>query len=138
MAIEDRPNDIDVQLLIVVNGNIPEPNHGLHAYRSLGIDQTFLFQEPECLAAFLRQTEAVNAYEMHGEIDGGFAGALKVQNDRILAQEVADKLRLMATIFLVEALHTALNDGAFVQYDIIGHRRCPVRGYHRELRAVPR
>ena len=38
MPIEDRPNDFDVQLLVVVNGNIPEPDHGLHARRSIGID----------------------------------------------------------------------------------------------------
>lgn len=138
MAIEDRPNDFDVQLLVVVNGNIPEPDHGLHARRSLGIDQALRFQQPECLAAFLRQTEAMNAYEMHGEIDGCLAGTLKVQDNRILAQEVADKFGFVATIFVVEALYAALNDGAFVQYDIIGHRHCPVRGYHRESRAVLR
>lgn len=138
MAIEDRPYDIDVQLLVVVNGNIPKPNHGLHACRSLSIDQTLRFQQPECLAAFLRQTEAMNAHEMHGEIDGCLAGTLKVQDDRILAQEVAGKLALVAAIFLIEALYAALNDGAFVQYDIIGHRHCPVRGYHRESRAVLR
>ena len=81
MMVEDRSNNVDARLLVIVNGNVAETNHGLHACRCLGIDHAFLFQQAEGLAAFLRQTEAMNAHQVHGEIDGRLACTLKIQDD---------------------------------------------------------
>src|SRR4030065_2241793 len=67
MLVEDRSNHVDTQLLVIVNGNVAETDHGLHAFRCLDVNQALLLQQAEGLATFLRQTEAIITTPEHAQ-----------------------------------------------------------------------
>jgi hypothetical protein len=61
------------------------------------------------------------ADDIHGEIDRGFAGTLKIQDDRILLGLIGNEVLLVPGQFLVNALPTSLDVGGFIENDVVSH-----------------
>lgn len=123
---------------VAVDGDVAEADHGAHGAGEVGGEETGLLEQVEGLAAFLGEAEAVLAREVHGQVDAGLAGALEVQDDRVLAGGVLQEVPVVAGVDLADAGEAALDDRRLVQDDVIGHGCGPPPGCARGSRGAPR
>ena len=68
--------------------DVAEPDHGLHACAQGFGEATRAFQLAKRVAAVCR-TETRDMHEVRREVDGGLAGPLHVQHQRLLDPQVA-------------------------------------------------
>jgi hypothetical protein len=83
-------------------------------------------QEGEGIPAVLREAEPPTADDIHGQVDGGFTGPLKVQDDGVLLGLIRSQILLVSGILFNDALKASLDGGGFVENDVVNHRPVPV------------
>lgn len=121
MVGDDALDDVEVELAVVVNRHIVEPDHADHAIRERLVEQVSVAQHLEGLARLLRDSQAAYPDHVHREIDRGLAGTLQVEDDRVLAGDVVAQPARVTRVLLADPCDAALDHGSLVQDDVIDH-----------------
>lgn len=108
--MEDRSYDVEVQSLIVVNGDVAEADHALEPVGQLSIERAGSDQELERVAALLWNAQPPYAHRMHREIDGRFARVLDVEDDRILPGQIVGEIGIEPAVDLAGPTNAPLDD----------------------------
>lgn len=72
-------------------------------------------QQLKRVACALRDAEFVGSYQVMGDAERGFTGALDVQDGSVLMREVGGKVGASCSVFFACASHAAFNGGGFVE-----------------------
>ena len=89
---DDGMDHIEIQTGVFMHGHVTEADHPLHVGHQLGRQNPGSLQEGKGVTAVLRNTETPPADDVHGEVDRGFTGALKIADDRILFGLIYDEI----------------------------------------------
>ena len=119
---DDGLDHVQVQAGIFMHSDVAEADHALHASCEVGRKNSRRLQESECIAAVLRDAELAPADDIHGQIDGRFAGALKIEDNRVLFGLIRGQVLLLPGMLLLNTLKTSFDAGGFVENDVVSHR----------------
>jgi len=78
---DNAPHHVQVQFPVIMHCNVPESHHGLHFVPKAGIYDSRFADHGKSITRFLGYTQPFNPDQMHGRINGGFAGPLQVEDD---------------------------------------------------------
>lgn len=115
--------DGQLQALIVVDCHIAKTHHAFHLLRYGRREPVGLRQQSEGVSGALRDAQSFASDDVQAHVQGGFAGALNIEDGRVLTAEVVRKTLRVCCLFLAGTRHAALNGGGFVDQHIIGHTR---------------
>lgn len=121
-----------------MNRDVAEADHLLHAYCEIGWQNARGLQEGKCVTTFLRQSQPPLADHVHGQIDGCFAGALEIEDDRVLFRLIREQMGIVSIVLLEDPPKASLDAGGFVENDIVSHTPTRFRGLVSGSRAAPR
>ena len=94
MIDDNASHDLEIPLLVVVDGHVAKSHHLLEAVRETGIDHVRAFEKIERLAGLLRDAQTVYADKVHGGVDAALARALQVEDDGVLPRVIDQLARL--------------------------------------------
>ena len=99
MAAADLKDDIPIDGLIAMNGNVSESNRFGHALAECGTDELKALEDLEILRHRGGWTRVSLGNQMGSQIDGKLDGTLKIQGDdvlqvRVLCQLISRRRRL--------------------------------------------
>ena len=92
MVAANLKDDIPIDGLIAMNGNVSESDRFCHALAECGIDELEALEDLEILRHRGRRTRVSLGDQMGGQIDGNLDGTLKVQSDDVLQIRVLCQL----------------------------------------------
>ena len=90
MMLDDRCEDGLLELFVAVNSDVTKSDHVFHGGCRFFTDQGVLKEQFEGISAALWDAEATLGDVVHREVDGGFAGTEKIEDDGILNGKIAE------------------------------------------------
>ena len=115
-------DDVQVEVLVLVNGDVAESDHPLQAEAQVGRDESAARDESKTFAGIAGDAEAVFANCHVGEVDSGLAGACDVQDCGILSREIVPEVVARCLSFVSCAPDAVFECGEFAGDD--GHGEC--------------
>ena len=99
MVVADLKDDVPINRLIAMNGDVSESDRFGHALTERGIDELKVLERLEILRHRGGWTRVGLGDQMGGQIDGKLDGTLKIQGDdvlqvRVLCQLISRRRRL--------------------------------------------
>ena len=112
---------IQIQAGVFMHGNVAEPDHVLHSGCQIGWYDARCLQKDKRVTTVLWHAKLPLAHDIHGEVDGGFAGSLQIQDDGVLFGLIRDEVLLVPCVFGQNALEAPLDGGGFVEDNVVSH-----------------
>ena len=103
-----------LQVLVGMDGDVPESDHVSHGVRGGGKDEFGVFHQSEGIAAALGNAKLAIRDMVHGEVDSRFAGSEEIENDGVLDGEIVKPLG-SALILFGNPRQAAADDGGLVE-----------------------
>ncbi len=110
---DDLAQNVDLQFLVLMDCDVSKTHHSAHLPCELRADLPSIAKQVEGLCAALRDAQMFECDHMHSEIDGGLAGALKVEDYCVLMGEISQSLGI-AGVLLNDAAQAAFNDACLI------------------------
>lgn len=114
-------DDFKIQAGVFMNGHVAETHHPLHSNCELCWKDASSLEEGKCITAILRHAKLPLTHHVHGQIDGRFTGALKIEDDGILLSLIGDKVLFVSCVFLLDGPKATLDAGGLVQDHVVSH-----------------
>jgi hypothetical protein len=106
---------IQIQASVFVHGHVAEADHVLHSGCQIGWYDARCLQRGKSVTTVLWHAKLPLAHAIHGEVDGGFAGPLQIQDDGVLFGLIRDEVLLVPCIFVQNALEAPLDGAALLR-----------------------
>ncbi len=117
----DGVDHIQIQAGVFVHGYVAEADHVLHSGCQIGWYDARCLQKGKGVTTVLWHAKPPLAHDIHGEVDGGFAGPLQIQDDGVLFGLIRDEVLLVPCVFGQDALEAPLDGGGFVEDNVVSH-----------------
>jgi hypothetical protein len=101
---KNRFQDGEIQLLVIVNGNVAKPYHGLETSGKRSVDDLSGFQQREILFEIGWEPDLLVGHEMSRQVDGCLNRSLQVQDEDILHILIVQRLGMRSRHFRIEAI----------------------------------
>ena len=90
MMLDDRCEDGLLEFFVAVNSDVTKSDHVFHGGCRFFADQGVLKEQFKGISAALWDAKAALGDVVHREVDGGFAGTEKIEDDGILNGEITE------------------------------------------------
>jgi hypothetical protein len=125
---DDGLDNLQIRAGVLRDRHVTEADHALHASGEILQEDTGGVEKGECVTTVLQYAEFPPAHDIHGAINGRFAGSLQIEDNGVLLDLACKEVVLVPCAFVLTVLEASLDRGGLVlvEDDIVSHRRAHV------------